>query len=148
MSAQNVNVIVITGNLTKDPDLGHTGGGTPVCEMRVAVNGRRKNGQTGEYEDKPNYFDVKVFGAQGENCATYLAKGRPVAVEGRLDWREWEAKDGSGKRQKVEIIANTVQFLGSKPQDSDTASAADSHDEDRQLAGVGAGGGAEDDIPF
>jgi ribosomal protein S18 len=57
---------------------------------------------------------VTVFGAQGENCANYLSKGRPVAVEGRLDWREWEAKDGSGKRQAVSIIANSVQFLGSR----------------------------------
>ena len=66
--------------------------------MRVAVNSRRKDG-SGNWVDKPNYFDVTVFGAQGENCSTYLCKGRPVAVEGRLDWREWEAKDGSGKRQ-------------------------------------------------
>ena len=57
---------------------------------------------------------MTVFGAQGENCANYLSKGRPVAIEGRLDWSEWEAKDGSGKRSKVEIIANTVQFLGSR----------------------------------
>ncbi|MGE5280858.1 MAG: single-stranded DNA-binding protein [Chloroflexota bacterium] len=114
MAASNINVVVITGNLTKDPDLRHTGGGTAVCDLRVAVNSRRKNGQTGEWEDKPNYFDVTVWGAQGENCANYLAKGRPVAVEGRLDWSEWEAKDGSGKRQAVRIVANSVQFLGSR----------------------------------
>ena len=72
--------------------------------MRVAVNSRRKDA-SGNWVDKPNYFDVTVFGAQGENCSTYLSKGRPVAVEGRLDWREWEAKDGSGKRQAVSIIA-------------------------------------------
>ena len=114
MAASNVNVVVITGNLTRDPELRSTGGGTSVCELRVAVNSRRKDGQTGEWVDKPNYFDVTVFGAQGENCANYLSKGRPVAVEGRLDWREWEAKDGSGKRQKVSIIANSVQFLGSR----------------------------------
>ena len=101
MAASNVNVVVITGNLTKDPELRSTGGGTPVCELRVAVNSRRKDGQTGEWVDKPNYFDVTVWGAQGENCANYLSKGRPVAVEGRLDWREWEAKDGGGKRQAV-----------------------------------------------
>ena len=76
----------------------------------MAVNSRRKD-QSGEWVDKPNYFDVTVWGAQGENCATYLSKGRPVAVEGRLDWREWEAQDGI-KRQSVEIIANSVQFLG------------------------------------
>ena len=114
MAASNVNVVVITGNLTKDPELRHTGGGTAVCELRVAVNSRRKNGQTGEWEDKPNFFDVTVWGAQGENCANYLSKGRPVAIEGRLDWREWEAKDGGGKRQAVQIVANTVQFLGSR----------------------------------
>ncbi len=101
MAASNINVVVITGNLTKDPELRSTGGGTSVCELRVAVNSRRKDGQTGEWVDKPNYFDVTVWGAQGENCANYLSKGRPVAVEGRLDWREWEAKDGSGKRQAV-----------------------------------------------
>src|SRR4051795_11080907 len=114
VAASNINVVVITGNLTKDPELRHTGGGTAVCELRVAVNSRRKNGQTGEWEDKPNFFDVTVWGAQGENCANYLSKGRPVAIEGRLDWREWEAKEGGGKRQAVQIIANTVQFLGSR----------------------------------
>jgi single-strand DNA-binding protein len=110
--ASNVNVVVITGNLTKDPEL-RSVGNTSVCELRVAVNGRRKNGQTGEWEDKANYFTVKAWGARGVNCAKYLSKGRPVAVEGRLDWSEWEAKDGSGKRQKVEIVAKSVQFLGS-----------------------------------
>ncbi|HVW45846.1 MAG TPA: single-stranded DNA-binding protein [Solirubrobacterales bacterium] len=113
MAASNVNVVVITGNLTKDPELRSTGGGTSVCEMRVAVNSRRKD-QSGQWVDKPNYFDVVVFGAQGENCANYLSRGRPVAVEGRLDWREWEAKEGGGKRQAVQIIANSVQFLGSR----------------------------------
>ena len=112
MAASNVNVVVVTGNLTRDPELRHTGGGTAVCDLRVAVNSRRKD-QSGNWVDKPNYFDVTVWGAQGENCANYLAKGRPVAIEGRLDWREWEAKDG-GKRQAVQIIANTVQFLGSR----------------------------------
>ncbi|HEY0279219.1 MAG TPA: single-stranded DNA-binding protein [Solirubrobacterales bacterium] len=113
MAASNVNVVVITGNLTKDPELRSTGGGTSVCEMRVAVNSRRKD-QSGQWVDKPNYFDVVVFGAQAENCANYLSRGRPLAVEGRLDWREWEAKEGGGKRQAVQIIANSVQFLGSR----------------------------------
>lgn len=158
MAASNINVVVITGNLTQDPELRHTGGGTAVCELRVAVNSRRKDGATGEWVDKPNYFNVTVWGAQGENCANYLAKGRPVAIEGRLDWREWEAKDGSGKRQAVQIVANSVQFLGSRdggggggngngftPPQSDTPT--DTSDYDAAPAGAGAGGG-DDDIPF
>ena len=112
MAATNINRVIITGNLTKDPELRSLQSGTAVCKLRVAVNSRRKD-QSGEWVDKPNYFDVTVWGAQGENCATYLSKGRPVAVDGRLDWREWEAQDGS-KRQSIEIIAESVQFLGSR----------------------------------
>jgi single-strand DNA-binding protein len=154
-------VVVITGNLTKDPELRHTGGGTAVCELRVAVNSRRKDGTTGEWMDKPNFFDVVVWGAQGENCSTYLSKGRPVAIEGRLDWREWEAKEGGGKRQAVQIIANTVQFLGSRdggggggqPSGNDGGftpqSDVPADTSDFEGAGVGSGGGSsEDDIPF
>ncbi len=76
------------------------------------MNTRRK-GQDGNWEDRPNYFDVTVWGAQGENCSTYLVKGRPVAISGRLEWREWQ-NDNGDKRQAVEIIADTVQFLGSR----------------------------------
>lgn len=111
--AENINRVTITGNLTSDPELRHTNSGTAVCSLRVAVNGRRKD-QSGQWVDKPNYFNVIVWGAQGENCSNYLSRGRPVAVDGRLDWREWEARDGSGKRSTVEIVADTVQFLGSR----------------------------------
>ena len=85
-----------------------------VCGLRIACNGRRKNNQTGQWEDVPNYFDVTVFGAQGENCARYLSKGRPVAIDGRLSWREWDDKNSGQKRQAVDIIAETVQFLGGR----------------------------------
>ena len=158
MAASNVNVVVITGNLTQDPELRHTGGGTTVCELRVAVNSRRKD-QSGQWVDKPNFFNVVVFGAQGENCATYLAKGRPVAIEGRLDWREWEAKDGSGKRQAVQIIANTVQFLGSRDGGGGGGNAQNGNGggfqpqsdvpvDNSDFGGAPVGGGGEDDIPF
>ena len=103
---------MLVGNLTKDPELRHTPSGTAVCKLRIAVNTRMKDGATGQWTDKPNYFDVTVWGNQGESCAQYLAKGRPVAIDGRLDWREWDAQDGT-KRQAVEIIADSVQFLGS-----------------------------------
>ena len=165
MAASNVNVVVITGNLTKDPELRSTNGGTSVCEMRVAVNSRRKD-QSGQWVDKPNYFDVVVFGAQGENCANYLSRGRPLAVEGRLDWREWEAKEGGGKRQAVQIIANSVQFLGSRdgggapngnggggggqqqqPQQSYSPQQSDVPADESDFGPVSTGG-QEDDIPF
>jgi single-strand DNA-binding protein len=96
---------------------------------------------------------VTVFGAQGENCATYLAKGRPVAVHGRLDWREWETQDGN-KRQAVQIVANSVQFLGSrdgsgstqgngiKPQSDVPADTSDFEHAET------AGASSSDDIPF
>jgi single-strand DNA-binding protein len=111
------------------------------------VNTRQKDAQTGEWGDKPNYFDVTVWGNQGESCAQYLAKGRPVGVDGRLDWREWEAQDGS-KRQAVEIIADSVQFLGSRGEGEGGG--------ERQFvpAGAASEGGADfgnandDDIPF
>ena len=113
MAATNINRVVMTGNLTADPELRSLPSGTSVCKLRVACNTRRKNPSTGEWEDKPNYFNVTVWGAQGENAARYLSKGRPVAIDGRLEWREWEAQDGS-KRQATDIIADSVQFLGSR----------------------------------
>src|SRR5688572_24456287 len=112
MAATNINRVVLTGNLTRDPELRSTPGGTPVCGLRIACNTRRKDA-SGQWVDKPNYFDVTVWGAQGENCAQYLAKGRPVAVDGRLEWREWQDKEGNN-RQAVDIIADSVQFLGSR----------------------------------
>jgi single-strand DNA-binding protein len=110
--AQNINRVIVTGNLTADPVLNTLPSGTTVCDLRIAVNGRRKDNESGQWVDKPNYFNVTVFGQQGENCAQYLSKGRPVAVDGRLEWREWESE--AGKREAVEIVAETVQFLGSR----------------------------------
>src|SRR5436190_1026305 len=95
--AANINRVVLVGNLTRDPELRHTGGGTPVCSLRVAVNSRRKD-ETGQWADKPNYFSVSVFGNQAESCAQFLAKGRPVGIDGRLDWREWQGKSRDGRR--------------------------------------------------
>lgn len=111
--AQNVNVVVITGNLTRDPEQRQTRNDSSVCSMRVAVNGRRKDSASGEWVDDPNYFDVTAFGRVAENCVRYLSKGRPVAVHGRLDWSEWETPEGQ-KRSAVKIIASEVQFLGGR----------------------------------
>jgi len=144
----NINRVVLVGNLTKDPELRHTPSGTSVCKLRIAVNTRQKDAQ-GNWGDKPNYFDVTVWGNQGESCAQFLSKGRPVGVDGRLDWREWEAQDGT-KRQAVEIIADTVQFLGGR------ADAEGGAGGERQFVPAGAtaaadadfAGSADDDIPF
>jgi single-strand DNA-binding protein len=145
----NINRVVLVGNLTRDPELRQTPSGMSVCSLRVAVNTRRKDNATGQWTEKPNYFDVTVWGAQGENCAQYLSKGRPVGIDGRLEWREWEAQDGS-KRQAVEIIADTVQFLGGRG-DGESGGAGGN-----QFVPAGAtanadadfAGGADDDIPF
>jgi single-strand DNA-binding protein len=152
MAASNINRVTITGNLTRDPELRSLPSGTQVCNMRVAVNSRRKDNESGEWVDEPNYFDVTVWGAQGENCANYLSKGRPVAVDGRLRWREWEAQDGS-KRQSVEIVANTVQFLGSRGDNSGQggnglAAQSDVPADTSDFEGASVGAGKEDDIPF
>jgi single-strand DNA-binding protein len=155
MASTNINRVVLTGNLTRDPELRNTPSGTSVCSLRLAVNTRRKDAQ-GQWIDKPNYFDITVWGAQGENCAQYLAKGRPVAVDGRLEWREFTDKDGNN-RQAIDVVADSVQFLGGRDdggngngggnrfaQQSDVP--ADTGD--FQPAGAGASGAADDDIPF
>ena len=151
MAATNINRVIITGNLTRDPELRSTPGGTAVCSLRVAVNSRRKDGQSGQWVDKPNYFDVTVWGTQGENCAQYLSKGRPVAIDGRLNWREWENPEG-GKRQAVDIIADSVQFLGSREGGQTNGAAAPESDlpaDTSDFDKVGAAsGGSDDDIPF
>ena len=112
MAATNINRVVMTGNLTRDPELRSTPSGMSVCSLRIACNTRRK-GAGGEWEDKPNFFDVTVWGAQGENCARYLAKGRPIALDGRLEWREYVTQEGQ-RRQAIDIIADSVQFLGGR----------------------------------
>ena len=101
--AGNINRVIITGNLTKDPELQTLpSSGTNVCSLRIACNGRRKNNETGQWEDQPNYFDVTVWGQQGENCKRYLTKGRGVAIDGRLRWREW-TRHGRGRSARLSI---------------------------------------------
>ena len=145
----NINRVVLVGNLTKDPELRHTPSGTAVCKLRLAVNTRQKDAQ-GNWGDKPNYFDITVWGNQGESCAQYLSKGRPVAIDGRLEWREWEDQNGN-KRQNVEIIAESVQFLGSRDGAENGggrfSAQSDVPTDTGDFAPVGAGG-SDDDIPF
>ena len=150
MAATNINRVVLTGNLTTEPELRSLPSGTSVCKLRVACNTRRK-GPGGDWQDKPNYFDVTVWGAQGENCARYLSKGRPVAIDGRLEWREWETEHG--KRQAIDIVADSVQFLGGREDGGSSSngftpsSDVPANTDDFQPVSTG-GGGADDDIPF
>ena len=154
MAATNINRVVLTGNLTTDPELRSLPSGTSVCKLRVACNTRRK-GASGEWEDKPNYFDVTVWGAQGENCARYLSKGRPVAIDGRLEWREWQDQQGN-KRQSIDIVADSVQFLGGRDdsgggQSSGFTPRSDvpaNTDDFQPVSTGGSSSAADDDIPF
>ncbi len=103
------NRVILAGNLVRDPEIRYLPSGTPVTSFAVAVNSRYK--QNNEIKEEVSYFDIVVFGKQGENCAEYLSKGRPVLVEGRLRQRRWES-DGV-KKSKIEVVADGVQFLGS-----------------------------------
>ena len=105
-----INRVVLIGNLTRDPDLRVLPSGTPVCHLRVACNRLRRR-EEGAWEERPNFFDVTVFGTQAENVTRFVRKGRPIGIDGRLEWREWETPDQQ-KRQAVNIVADSVQFLG------------------------------------
>lgn len=105
----SINRVIISGNLTRDPELKQTQGGTSVLQMGVAVNERRKNPQTGEWEDYPNFVDVTMFGKRAEAVSHYVSKGSKVAIEGRLHYRSWE-KDGQ-RRSKLEVVADEVEFM-------------------------------------
>ena len=108
----SINRVVISGNLTRDPDLRSTASGMPVLGFGVAVNDRRKNQQTGEWEDYPNFIDCTMFGARAQNVSRFLSKGSKVAIEGKLRWSQWE-RDGQ-KRSKIEVIVDEIEFMTSR----------------------------------
>jgi single-strand DNA-binding protein len=155
----NINRVILTGNLTRDPELKSTGSGLSICALRIATNTRRKNSQTGDWEEKPNYVSVTIFGRQGETAAQYLSKGRPVAIDGRLEWREWQSQSGE-KREALEVIADNVQFLGGRDENGGGGGTGNgftprsdvpADTQDFAPAGVGSAsssGPADDDIPF
>lgn len=107
-----INKVMITGNLTRDPELRQTPAGTQVLNFGVAVNDRRKNQQTGEWEDYPNFVDCVVFGNRAEPLSRFLAKGAKVAVDGRLRYSAWE-KDGQ-RRSKLEVVVDDVDLMSSR----------------------------------
>jgi single-strand DNA-binding protein len=152
MSYSNINRVILVGRLTSDPELRALPSGSTVCSLRLACNGVRKS-PDGDYTEKPNFFNVSVFGVAGESVHRYMTRGRRIAIDGRLRWSEWDTPEG-GKRQAVEIVAETVQFLdgrggnGGSGGPSDDEGSGDSVDggDERELVGVGPG--IEDDLVF
>jgi single-strand DNA-binding protein len=143
--AGDINRVTLVGRLTRDPELRHLPSGSPVLQMGLAVNGRQKD-EGGNWIDKPNFFDIKVFGNQAEMLAQHLSKGRRVGIDGRLDWSSWEAQDGS-KRSKVEIVAFTVQFLDSRGEGGGEREYVPAGDIAADRSDFGPSS-ADDDIPF
>ena len=105
-----INKATITGNIPRDPELRQTQGGTSVLTIGVAVNDRRKNQQTGEWEDYPNFIDCTIFGNRATGVAPHLEKGMKVAIEGKLNQSRWQAEDGTN-RSKIEIIVDEIEFM-------------------------------------
>lgn len=155
MAYFSINRVVLVGRLTRDPELRSLPSGISVCGLRIACSSSRKDAE-GDYHERPNFFDVSVYGGSAESVSRYMRRGSRVAIDGRLEWREWETADRSGigqqKRQAVSIVAETVQFLDSPgPQrreqeqggDLDGGEGGDlehgEHGEDRELVGVGSG---------
>lgn len=118
----SINRVIISGNLTRDPELRSTASGLPVLGFGVAVNDRRRNQTTGEWEDYPNFIDCTMFGARAESLSRYLTKGTKVAIEGKLRWSQWE-RDGQ-KRSKIEVIVDELEFMSSRG-DSQSSQSSD-----------------------
>jgi single-strand DNA-binding protein len=151
MSYSNINRVVLVGRLTSDPELRALPSGSAVCNLRVACNSTRKNPE-GDYTEKPNFFSVSVFGPAGESVHRYMSRGRRVAIDGRLDWREWETPEGA-KRQAVDIVAESVQFLDGRGDNATSEGSSDEEGSDGAQGGeerelVGVGSGIEDDLVF
>ena len=108
----SINRVIISGNLTRDPELRNTQSGMAVLSFGVAVNDRRKNPTTGEWEDYPNFVDCTMFGARANSLSQYLSKGTKVSIEGKLRWSQWE-RDGQ-KRSKLEVIVDEIEFMSSR----------------------------------
>lgn len=152
MPHTSINSVVLIGRLTRDPELRALPTGAVLCSLRVACTTMRKE-PDGSYVEKPNFFNVTVFGARAESVSRYMRKGSRIGVDGRLEWHEWETGEGA-KRQAVDIVAHRVEFLDSPPaSDGEGAAAGDDlgHDDPGEEAGrelVGVGIGAEEDFAF
>jgi len=148
--AASVNKVILIGNLGRDPETRFTNSGTSVTNFSIATKESFAD-KSGTRQDRTDWHNIIVWGKQGEACAQYLKKGSPVYIEGRISYREYEAKDGSGKRKVTEIVATRVQFLSSRS----GAPMGDEAGEARGRAPAGGAGAGDDvapmddeDIPF
>lgn len=142
-----INRCIISGNLTRDPEQRVTQGGTSILTFGVAVNDRRRNPQTGEWEDYPNFIDCVMFGNRAEALGKILAKGMKVAIEGKLRWSQWE-RDGQ-KRSKIEVIVDEVELLSQQQQKGQgTASRQQAARQQSAPADVYDESFTSEDIPF
>ncbi|HEY5541147.1 MAG TPA: single-stranded DNA-binding protein [Coriobacteriia bacterium] len=114
----SINRVCISGNLTRDPEMRSTGSGMAIMQLRMAVNDRRKNPQSGEWEDAPNYIGVVVFGQRAESLSRFLSKGSKIIVDGKLRWSEWDDKNTGEKRSKLEVVADDIDFGSSRSEGS------------------------------
>ena len=150
----DLNHVVLVGRLTRDPEVRYTSGGMPIVTLGLAVNGRQKDAASGQWTEKPNFFDIKLFGERFERLATHLEKGRRVGVDGRLEWSSWETE--GQKRSKVEVVANELQFLDGRGDDNAGGAArqgfqaqgGDVAPDTSDFVPVGAATPDDDDIPF
>jgi single-strand DNA-binding protein len=136
MSYSSINRVVLVGRLTRDPELRALPSGSTVCGLRIACNASRRDPQ-GDYHERPNYFDVSVYGATGESVHRYMRKGSRVAVDGRLEWREWEDAEEQ-RRQAVSVVAESVQFLDA-PAEGRADPSPEGEEQEGELVGAGAG---------
>lgn len=143
----SVNKAILIGNLGRDPEVRYLPSGNPVASFSIATT-ENYNDRSGARQERTEWHNIVVWGKQAELCGQYLKKGRQVYIEGRITNRSYEAKDGSGKRYRSEIVAQRIQFLGGRP------GAAGGFDEPPDMGGGGGGGGAgeppmdDEDIPF
>lgn len=148
----SINRVTISGNLTRDCELRLTQGGTQVLTFGVAVNDRRKNPKTGEWEDYPNFIDCTMFGTRAEKVSGYIGKGSKVCIDGKLRWSQWE-KDGQ-KRSKVEVVVDNIEFMGqSKAKNGQSQQQANNYSNQQQNGAYSASqqptsGLYDEDIPF
>lgn len=138
MAYFSINRVVLVGRLTRDPELRSLPSGVSVCGLRIACSSSRRDAE-GDYHERPNYFDVSVYGGSAESVSRYMRKASRVAIDGRLEWREWETTEQQ-KRQAVSIVADTVQFLDTPGgQQREQGQGGDLDGEAPELTGVGSG---------